>query len=125
MAEPGRQGDAQQRHRAGAEEHPERQPGVHGAELPVPHRAEALEDRAVENVGADRERRLEAEEDDQDRRQQRAAAHPRQAYKQTDQETAERELPGHWPAMTSTSVATPRTIPAPANTSAARSASGA
>ena len=38
--------------------------------------AERLEDRAVEDVGADRDLRVEAEEQDQDRRHQAAAAHP-------------------------------------------------
>src|SRR6266545_611721 len=90
-----RDADARERERAGAEEHPERQPGVHGAEAPVANRAERLEDRAVEDVGADRVGRFEPEEDDQDRRHQRAAAHSREADDRTDQQARERELPGH------------------------------
>ena len=53
---------------------------VHVAEAPVPHGAEALEHRTVEDVRPDRVGRLEAEEDHQDGRQQRAAAHPGQSH---------------------------------------------
>ena len=82
---------------SGAEpsEHPEREPRVHGAELPVAHGAERLEDRAVEDVGADRDLRVEAEEQDQDRRHQAAAAHPGHADEDPDEQAGERELPGH------------------------------
>src|SRR5205823_5693105 len=55
----------------------------------------ALEDRTVEDVRPDRERRLEAEDDHEDRRQQRAPAHPGHSDQRPDQEAAERELPGH------------------------------
>src|SRR5439155_22233331 len=73
----------------------ERQPRVHRAEPTVPDRAERLEDRAVQDVGADRVRRLEAEDDDEDRRHQRAAAHPGEPDERADQQARERELPGH------------------------------
>jgi hypothetical protein len=77
---------------------------VDGAEPAMTHRAERLEDRPVEDVGADRVGRLEAEDDDQDRRHQRAAADARQADDQPEPEPRQRELPGH---------DAPRTIPAP------------
>jgi hypothetical protein len=48
---------------------------VHGPEPPVSDRPERLEDRAVQDVGANRVGRLEAEEDDEDRCHERAAAH--------------------------------------------------
>ena len=89
------QADPDERHRPRAGEHPQREPRVDGAELPVPDRAERLEDRAVEDVGADGVGRLEAEEDDQDRRHQRPAAHARQADEDADQQAREGELPGH------------------------------
>src|SRR4051794_40990783 len=68
---------------------------MHGAEPTVSDRAERLEDRAVQDVGADGVGRLEAEEDDEDRRHQGAAAHPRQADDRANQQTGQRELPGH------------------------------
>jgi hypothetical protein len=77
--------DAEQRHRRRADDHPERDPRVDGAEPAVPHGAEGLEDGAVEDVGADRERRLEAEEEDQDGRHQRPAAHPGEPDERSDQ----------------------------------------
>ena len=61
----------------------------------MPHRAERLEDGAVEDVGADRVRRLEAEDDHEDRRHQRAAAHAGQPDDRAEQQPGERELPGH------------------------------
>jgi hypothetical protein len=57
--------------------------------------AERLEDRTVEDVRADRERRLEAEEEHEDGRQQRAAAHSGEANEDPDEEPGEGELPGH------------------------------
>jgi hypothetical protein len=45
-------------------------------EPPVAQRAKGLEDRPVEDVGPDGERRLEAEEQDQQRRQQRSPVSP-------------------------------------------------
>ena len=54
--------DADEGQRRRPEEHPAREPGVHGAEHPVARGAEGLEDRAVEDVGADRDLRVEAEE---------------------------------------------------------------
>ena len=58
-------------------------------ELAVPGGAERLEDRAVEDVRADRDRRLEAEDEDQHRRHQRAAAHAGHPDEQADQQTGE------------------------------------
>jgi len=65
------------------------------AEPAMPHGAERLEDRAVQDVRADRVRRLEAEDDHQDGRHQRPAAHSRQADENADQQPREGELPGH------------------------------
>ena len=87
--------DAEQRQRAGAEEHPERQASVHGAEPAVAHGAERLEDRTVDDVGADGVRRLETEENHEDRRHQRAAAHAGEPDDRADQQAGEGELPGH------------------------------
>src|SRR5579864_1250816 len=86
---------AEQRQRAGAGEHPKGQMRVHRAEAAMPNRAERLEDGAVHDVGADRVCRLEAEDDDEDRRHQRATAHPGETDDRPDQKTRERELPGH------------------------------
>ena len=94
-ADPVRNLDADEGQRCGACEHPQRQPRVHGAEHAVAHRAERLEDRAVEDVGADAHLGVEAEEQDQDRRHQRAAAHPRHADEHADEQSRQRELPGH------------------------------
>ena len=87
--------DAGDRERPRAGEQPQREVAVHRAETPVADRPERLEDRAVEDVGADRVGWLEAEEDDQDRRHQRAAADPCQADDQPEQQPREGELPGH------------------------------
>ena len=65
------------------------------SELSMPDGAERLEDRAVEDVRADRDRRLEAEDEDQHRRHQRAAAHPRHPDEKADQQAGERQLPVH------------------------------
>jgi hypothetical protein len=72
---------------------PESRPPHPRPELPVPRRAERLEDGAVEDVGADRDRRLEAEDEDQHRRHQRAAAHARHADEQTDEKAREGKFP--------------------------------
>src|SRR5205085_3357021 len=96
--------DAGQRERAGAEEHPERQMPVHRAEPAVANRAERLEDRPVDDVRADGVGRLEPEDDHEDRRHQRAAAHARQPDDRADQKPRQRELPGH---------RAERTVPAP------------
>ena len=56
------------------------------AEHAVPRGAERLEDRAVEDVGADRDLGVEVEEQDQDRRHQRAAAHAGHADEHTDEQ---------------------------------------
>jgi len=67
---------------------------VHRPEHAVAHRAERLEDGAVEDVRADGDFRVEAEEQDQDRRHQRAAAHPRHPDEDPDEQARQRELPG-------------------------------
>src|SRR5438876_3065445 len=54
VLQPAGDGDTEQRHRARTGEHPERQMPVHRSEPPVADGAERLEDRAVEDVGADR-----------------------------------------------------------------------
>src|SRR5262249_19204152 len=58
-------------------------------------RAEGLEDGAVEDVGADGDLRVEAEDDDQDRRHQAAAAHAGHPDENPDEQPRERELPRH------------------------------
>ena len=78
-----------------ADEHPVREAGVDRAEHPVARRAERLEDRAVEDVGADRDLRVEPEEQDQDRRHQAAAAHSGHPDEEADAEPRQDELPGH------------------------------
>ena len=55
----------------------------------VLHRAERLEDRAVDDVGSDRDRRLEAEDEHEQWRHQRAAAHPGHPDQQPDQKAGE------------------------------------
>ena len=62
---------------------------MHVAQPPVLDRPERLEDGAVDDVGADRDRRLEAEDEDEQRRHQRAAAHAGHADEQADQEAGE------------------------------------
>jgi hypothetical protein len=57
----------------------------------MPDGAERLEDRPVEDVGADRDRRVELEEEDEHRRHQGAAAHPGHADEDSDQEARDRE----------------------------------
>src|SRR5215211_8434158 len=68
---------------------------VYGPERAMTERAHRLEDSAVEDVGADRDRRVEPEREDEQRRHQRAAAHAGEADERPDQEPRERELPGH------------------------------
>ena len=86
---------ADERQRRRADQHPHRERHVHVAELAVTNRAERLEDRTVEDVRADRRLRIEAEEQDQHRRHQRAAAHAGHADEHADQQAREAELPGH------------------------------
>src|SRR5438046_158780 len=61
----------------------------------APLGAERLEAGAVQDVRADRIGRLEAEHDHENRRHQRAAAHPGETDEHADQEAREGELPGH------------------------------
>ncbi len=56
--------------------------------------AEGLEDRPVHQVGADGLTRIETENEDQQRRHQRAAAHPGHADQRAYAETQQNELPG-------------------------------
>ena len=86
---------ADERQRRRAEQHPEREVPVNGAEHAVPHGAERLEHGAVQDVGADGDLRVEPEDEDQDRRHQRAAAHPGHPDEDPDEQAGERELPGH------------------------------
>ena len=86
---------ADERQRRRADEHPEREWHVHVAELTVTNGAERLEHGAVEDVGADRGLRIEAEEQDQHRRHQAPAAHAGHADEDADQQAGDRQLPGH------------------------------
>ena len=95
VADPVRQLDPDQRHRGRAEQHPRREAGVDGAEHAVARGAERFEDRPVEDVGADGDFRVEAEEEDQDRRHQAPATHSGHPDEDSDQQAGERELPGH------------------------------
>src|SRR5215211_8850256 len=61
---------------------------VYGPERAMTERAHRLEDSAVEDVGADRDRRVEPEREDEQRRHQRAAAHAGEAGERPDQEPA-------------------------------------
>src|SRR5258708_40030877 len=61
-----------------------------GAEGP-----EWLGDRGGEDVGAGRRLRVEAEDEDQHRRHQRAAAHPLHPDQGPDSEARNAQLPGH------------------------------
>ena len=88
----GDRGDAGQRRRDAAERQPERQGDVHGALAPVLPRAGDLGDGGVGDVGADRHGRLEAEEEDQDRRHERAAAHAGEADEEADQQSGDAEI---------------------------------
>ena len=86
-------GHAGDRQRPGAGEKPEREVAMHGAEAAMPDRPERLEDRAVEDVRPDRVRRLEAEDDDEDRRHERAAADAGKADHDADDESRYRVRP--------------------------------
>jgi hypothetical protein len=85
-----------QRHRRRRNQHPQRHARVHRAETAVPHGAEGLEDGAVQDVRTDGERRLEPEEQDQQRRQERAAAHARHADEEADEQPGKRESRIHY-----------------------------
>ena len=87
--------DAGNRQRARTHEQPEREVAVNRAETAMPDCAERFEDRTVDDVRADGSRRLEAEEDDEDRRHQRAATHAGQADDHSEPKPGQRELPGH------------------------------
>jgi hypothetical protein len=63
---------------------PERDPAVNGLVLQVPPAARGLGDGAVEDVGADSGDRLDAEDQDQERGHQRAAAHAGHSDQQAD-----------------------------------------
>ena len=82
-----RQRHAHERCRRRADQHPHRQPRMDMPELPVSGGAERLEDRSVQDVGADRDRRLEAEDEDQHGRHQRTTTHPRHSDEETDQQS--------------------------------------
>ena len=80
------------------------EPRAHVPHPPVLHRADGLEDRAVGDVGADRGRRRDAEQEDEDRRHQRAAAHPGHPDEEADQEPDDGELPVHSSASRKTGI---------------------
>jgi hypothetical protein len=61
----------------------------------VLERADCLEDRPMRDISADSERRLEAEQDHEDRGHQRAPAHTGDPDERSDQRTGERQLPPH------------------------------
>src|SRR5439155_24646324 len=75
VPEPGREPDPEERHRCAPEEHPTGEARLDVAQAALPDRSDRLEDRAVGDVRPDRQRGLEAEQDDEDRGHQRAAAH--------------------------------------------------
>ena len=85
---------ADERKRRGAEQHPEGEARMHGPEHPVSHGPERLEDRAVQDVSADGDLRVEPEEEDEDRRHQGATAHPGHADQDPDEQAGKRKLPG-------------------------------
>ncbi len=85
-------GDAHQRGGDAAEGEPERQGDVHGPLAPVLPGAGDLGDGGVGDVGADRHGRLEAEDEDQHRRHERAAAHAGEADEEADQQAGEAEV---------------------------------
>src|SRR5437763_9433246 len=95
VLQPRRRRDAEERRRRAADEHPAAQLRLRRPELVVARAADGLEDRAVQDVGADRGRRVEAEDEDEDRRHERAAAHAGHADAHADGEAREDELPGH------------------------------
>jgi hypothetical protein len=59
------------------------------------YRTDGLEDRPVRDVGADRDCRVEAKQEDKDRRQQGPAAHARHPDECSHKEPGEDELPRH------------------------------
>ena len=81
--------DAADRRGHRAEADPRRQAHVDRAVAQVAPAADGLRDRAVGEVGADGDDRLDAEDDDQERRHQRAAAHAGEAYEYADAEPEE------------------------------------
>jgi len=95
MLQPRRHDHAQDRRGGAAKEHPPGQACLDVAEPAVPDRADGLEDRAMGDVGADRHRRAEAEQDDEDRGHQWPATHPGHADEGADEQPCEYELPAH------------------------------
>ena len=87
------QPDARDRHRHAADREPEGDPAVDGLVLQMAPAAGRLGDGAVEDVGADRGHRLDAEDEDQERGHQRAAAHAGHADQHAD---AEAEYDDDW-----------------------------
>ena len=63
----------------------------------VDERADGLHEQADDDVARDRGQRVDAEEEDQHRRHQRAAAHPREPDDDADEQPAdgERDVEGH------------------------------
>ncbi len=85
-------GDAGEGRRHAAEAEPERQGDVHRTLAPVLPRAGDLGDGGVGDVGADRHRRREAEDEDQHRRHERAAAHAGEPDEEADHEAGDAEV---------------------------------
>jgi hypothetical protein len=100
-------GDTEQRHRRAADEHPPAQPRLNVAECAVTETAECLEDRAVRDVRSDRDAGVEAEDQHEDRRHQRAAPHAGDADERTNEEAGEAQLPGHCAATAAASSSAP------------------
>src|SRR5947209_6593865 len=95
VLQPHRRRDPEERRGRASDEHPAAELRLRRPELVVAGAPHALEDRAVQDVGADRRCRVEAEDEDEDRRHERAAAHARHADEHADGEAREGELPGH------------------------------
>ena len=83
--------DADQGQGRASEQHPAAQARSHRAEAAVTDGAERLEDGPVQDVGADRHGRVEVEEEDEDRRHERAATHSRHPDENADDEACKGE----------------------------------
>jgi hypothetical protein len=64
-------------------------------ETAMADRPDRLEDCPVRDVGPDRDRRVEAEQEHKDRRQEGPAAHARHPHERSYEETGEDQLPRH------------------------------
>ena len=82
----GRQPDSHKRGGRAPHQHPGAQARLHRPQAAMPDCAERLEDGAVQDVRTDGRRRVEVEEEDEDRRHQRAAPHARHPDEQAGDE---------------------------------------